>query len=102
MGLCVSGSMIRIRLGKQSGLPSRSLLKAGLAFILLAVAVCSNTFLELYMATRVGVEPRTTLGRTLSDRIDSFLTQIKPAEGAGLAEELTATTSDRNVRLAIQ
>jgi hypothetical protein len=102
IGLCLTVSIIRLRLGQQSGLPSRPLLKAGLALILLAVAVCSNTFLELYLATRVGVEPRTTLGRTLSDRIDSFLTHIKPAERAGLAEELTATTSDRNVRLAIQ
>ena len=102
IGLYLIVSIIRLRLGQQSGLPARPLLKAGLALILLSVAVSSNNFLELYLATRVGVEPRTTLGRTLSDRIDSFLTQIRPAERAGLVQELTATTTDRNVRLAIQ
>jgi len=35
--------------------------------------------LELYLAARIGVEPRTTLGRTLSDRIDSFLTTNQAA-----------------------
>jgi hypothetical protein len=102
IGLYLTVSIIRLRLGQQSGLPSQPILKAGLALILLSVAVCANNFLELYLATRVGVEPRTTLGRTLSDRIDSFLTQIKPAERAELAQELSATTSDRNVRLAVQ
>ena len=102
IGLYLTVSIIRLRLGQQSGLPARPLLKAALALILLSVAVSSNNFLELYLATRVGVEPRTTLGRTLSDRIDSFLTQIKPTERAGLVQELTATTTDRNVRLAIQ
>jgi hypothetical protein len=102
IGLYLTVSIIRLRLGQQSGLPARPLLKAALALILLSVAVSSNNFVELYLATRVGVEPRTTLGRTLSDRIDSFLTQIRPAERAGLVQELTATTTDRNVRLAIQ
>ena len=76
--------------------------KASLALILLFVAMFSNSFLELYLATRLGVKQRTTLGRTLSDRIDSFLTQITPAERTEFAQEIAATTSDRNVRLAIQ
>ena len=102
IGLCLTVSIRRLRRGHQGGLPSRPLLKAGVALILLFVAVFSNKFLELYLAARIGVEPRTTLGRTLSDRIDSFLTQIKPPERAELAKKLAATTSDRNVRLAIQ
>ena len=102
VGLYLTVSIIRLPLGHQSGLPSRPLLKGGLALILLSVAVSSNNFLELCLATRVGVEPRSTLGRTLSDRIDSFLTEITPAERERFAQELTATTSDRNVRLAIQ
>ncbi len=102
IGLYLTASIISLLLGQQSGLPTRPLLKAGLALILLSVAASSNNFLELYLATRVGVEPRTTLGRTLSDRIDSFLTHIRPAERAGLVQQLTATTTDRNVRLAIQ
>ena len=77
-------------------------MKAGLALLFLAVAVLANNFLELYLATRAAVEPRTTLGRTLSDRVDSFLRQLSPAARAALAQKLIATTSDRNVRLAIE
>jgi hypothetical protein len=102
IGLYLIVGVIRLRLGHQGGLPSRPLWKAGLALILFSVAVFSNNLLEFCLATRVGVEPRTTLGRTLSDRIDSFLAEIRPAERAGLAQKLTAMTSDRNVRLAIQ
>jgi hypothetical protein len=101
-GLYLTVGIIRLRIGKQNGLPARPLLKAGLALILLFVAVSSNNLLELYLATRIGVEPRTTLGRTLSDRVDSFLRQVRPTERAGLVEKLAATTSDRNVRMAIQ
>ena len=86
----------------QSGLSARPLLKAGLALLFLAAAVLANNFLELYLATRAAVEPRTTLGRTLSDRVDSFLRQLSPAARAALAQKLIATTSDRNVRLAIE
>jgi hypothetical protein len=102
IGLYLAVGIIRLCLRRERGLPSRPFVKAGVALILLFVAVFSNNFLELYLATRVGVEPRTTLGRTLSDRIDSFLTRIRPAERTKLAQELTETTSDRNVRAAIQ
>jgi hypothetical protein len=102
ISLYLTASIIRLRRGDQSGLPSRPLLKASLALIFFSIAVLSNSFLQLCLATRVGVEPRTTLGRTLSDRIDSFLTEITPADRTGLAQELTATASDGNVRLAIQ
>jgi hypothetical protein len=102
IGLFLIIAIARIGSGQQSGLPSRPLLKAGLAAVLLSVAMFSNGFLRFCIATRVGVVPRTTLGRTLSDRIDSFLTQIRPAEAARLSQQLAATTSDHNVRLAIQ
>src|SRR5262249_1407289 len=49
----------------------------------------------------VGVGGGRTLGPTLSDCINSFLTQIRPAERAKLGQELAATTSDQNARLAI-
>jgi hypothetical protein len=101
IGLCLIASILRLRSDQNSGLPSRPLLKAGLALVLLAVAVFSNNFFQLYLASRVGVEPRSTLGRTLSDRVESFLTQISPEERAELAQQLAAATSDRNVRLAI-
>jgi len=102
IGLYLIATIAPIGANRQSGLPSRPLLKAGVAAVLLAVAIFSNSFLRLCVATRVGVEPRTTLGRTLSDRIDSFLTQIRPAEAAGLSQKLAATTLDHNVSLAIQ
>jgi hypothetical protein len=102
VGLCLIASILRLHYGPQSGSPSRPLLKAGLGLIFLSVAVVSNSFFQLYLASRVGIEPRTTMGRVLSDRIDSFLAQIRPAERAELAQELAAKTSDHNVRLAIQ
>jgi hypothetical protein len=102
IGLCLVTSILRLRYGLRSGLPSRPLLKAALALILLVVAAYSNGFFQLCLASWVGIEPRTTLGRTLSDRIDSFLTQMRPDERARLAQQLAAITSDGNVRLAIQ
>jgi hypothetical protein len=98
----IAGIILRLRSAHQSRLPSRPLLKAGLALLFFAAALLANHFLELYLATRAAVEPRTTLGRTLSDRIDSFLTQLSPAARAELAQRLVSATSDRNVRLAIE
>jgi hypothetical protein len=102
VGLFLIAGILRLRYAHQGGLPSRPLMKAGLALLFLAAAVLANNFLELYLATRAAVEPRTTLGRTLSDRVDSFLTQLSPAARAALAQKLIATTSDRSVRLAIE
>jgi hypothetical protein len=101
-GLYFTVSIIRLLIGEKNELPARPLLKAGISLIALWVAVSSNNFLELYLANRVGVEPRTTLGRTLSDRVDSFLMELRPAERAKLAQALSAMTSDRNVRMAVQ
>jgi hypothetical protein len=102
VGLFIIAGILRLRYPHQSGLSSRPLIKAGLALLLLAAAVLGNNFLEFYLATRAAVEPRTTLGRTLSDRVDSFLTQLSPGARAALARKLIATTPDRNVRLAIE
>lgn len=102
VGLCLIASIARTCFGPRDGLPSRPLFKAGMALVLLWVAVSSNSLLELRLAKIAGVEPRTTLGRTLSDRIDSFLAKIEPEERTRLAQKLAATTSDKNVRLAIE
>ena len=102
VGLFLIVGILRRRYAHKSGLPSRPLMKAGMALLFLAAAVLANNFLELYLATRAAVEPRTTLGRTLSDRVDSFLRQLSPAARAALAQKLIATSSDRNVRLAIE
>jgi hypothetical protein len=102
VGLFLIAAILRLRYAHESGLPARPLLKAGLALFFLAAAVLSNHFLQLYLATLTAVEPRTTLGRTLSDRIDSFLLQLSPEARAELAQKLIAATPDRNVRLAIE
>jgi hypothetical protein len=102
VGLCLIAGVARICFGPRNGLPSHPLFKAGMALVLLWVAVCSNNLLELRLAKIAGVEPRTTLGRTLSDRIGSFLAKIEPDERTGLAQKLAAATSDKNVRLAIE
>jgi hypothetical protein len=101
VGLCLIAS-VACFFGHPNESTSRPLFKSGLALALLFVALFSNNTLEYYLAIRVGIEPRTTLGRTLSDRIDSFLMEIEPADRVGLAQKLAATTSDRNVSLAIQ
>jgi hypothetical protein len=102
IGLFLIAGLLRLRSADKRGLPARQVLQAGLALLFLGAAVLANNFLELYLATRTAVEPRTTLGRTLSDRIDSFLIQLSPAARAELAQRLIPTTSDRNVRLAIE
>jgi type IV secretory pathway TrbD component len=102
VGLCLIAGVARICFGPRDGLPSRALFKAGMALVLLWVAVSSNSLLEFRLAKIAGVEPRTTLGRTLSDRIDSFLAKIEPDERTSLAKKLAAATSDRNVQLAIE
>jgi hypothetical protein len=102
VGLFLIAGILRLRYAHQSGLPLHPLMKAGLALLFLVAAVLGNNFLELYLATRAAVEPRTTLGRTLSDRVDSFLRQLSPPARAALAQKLIATTSDRSVRLAIE
>lgn len=101
IALYMIATFMRPRIGQPSELPPRPLLKAGLAVVLLAVALFSNSYLNRYIANWAGIEPRTTLGHTLSDRIDSFLAQIGPVERAKLGQELAATTSDHNARLAI-
>jgi hypothetical protein len=102
IGLCLIASLLRIRFRAESGLPSRPFLKACTATVMLFVAACSNNVLEQYLASRFGVEPRSTLGHTLSDRIGSFLDQLRPAERAGLAQKLAAQTPEHIVKLAIE
>jgi hypothetical protein len=102
VSLCLIASVARICFGSRGGIPSCPLFKTGTALVLLWVAVSSNSLLELRLAKIAGVEPRTTLGRTLSDRIESFLAKIEPDERTSLAKKLAAATSDRNVRLAIE
>ena len=102
VGLCLIAGVTRICSGPRDGLPSRPLFKAGMALVLIWVAVFSNSLLEIRLAKIAGVEPRTTMGRTLSDRIDSFLARIAPDERIRLAQKLAAATSDKNVRLAIE
>ena len=102
VGVFLVAVLVSLCFGRQEGLPLRPLLKAAIALVVLLASILSNNLLELCLAKKVGVEPRTTLGRTLSDRIDSFLAKLGPAERTSLAEKLTAVTSNRNVRLAIE
>ena len=102
VGLCLMASVVGLRLGSQKGLPSHPLFKALLALVIFGAAVFSNKLFQFYLAKQAGVEPRATVGQTLSDRIDSFLAQLKPGERLKLSEKLCLMTSDQNVRFAIQ
>lgn len=78
------------------------LVQMGMAGATLLLAIILNRELANGFGRYYGIEPRSTLGRTLSDRIKTFLEQLSPKERVELADRLMAQTPDPDVRAAVR
>ena len=74
----------------------------GLAIAIGSLAIGANSLLARVLIASVGDQYRSTLGETLSDRIDSFLRRLPADERLKLAETLSSNEKDPLVRQAIQ
>jgi hypothetical protein len=73
----------------------------GAAVLVGAIAIGLNYWMAKSMITAFHEEYRSTLGWTLSDRVQSFLVRLPTAERLQLTRDLSAKASDPLVRLAI-
>jgi hypothetical protein len=78
-----------------------SLRLVGLAVMAWALALFLNAAFAHLVAQAAHVEPRTTLGRTLSDRVKTFLDACTPGERKLIAERVAAKVSDPMIKEAI-
>jgi hypothetical protein len=76
--------------------------RGGIASVAFAAAASADYGVTLIFSRLAGVEPRTTLGRTLSDRMETFLDVLPAREREDLARKLEASTPDADVKAAIR
>ena len=74
---------------------------AGIALVVGIATVGLNLGITQILITSVHDEYRSTLGRTLSDRIATFLDKLPVKERLQLAQDLAAKTNDSEVKMAI-
>jgi hypothetical protein len=79
-----------------------SLYSIGIAIGIGLVAIEANSLLARVLIASVGDQYRSTLGETLSDRIDSFLRRLPADERLKVSETLSSNEKDPLVRQAIQ
>ncbi len=77
------------------------LIFAGQALLIGFLAIAANIWIARVMIAAVPDQYRTTLGRTLSDRIDRFLDRLEKPERIRLATVVASKTKDSDVRVAI-
>ncbi len=98
--LCVLG--LTQSFGWCSGPPVTNRFKMiGLASLVGILAGAANLWIARTMIAAVHEEYRTTLGRTLSDRIDHFLVRLSKQDRLLLANAIASKTKDPDVRAAI-
>ena len=74
----------------------------GVAALVGVFAIGSNLCIARYMISAVHDEYRSTLGRTLSDRIGRFLDELPQGARLRLAQELSVKTPDPLVKMAVE
>jgi hypothetical protein len=74
---------------------------AGLALILSILCLATEQALVTAMSNHFGVVQRRTMGRTLSDRIGSYLNSLRPADKERAAQRAASLTQDSDVKAAI-
>jgi hypothetical protein len=74
----------------------------GISVLVGAITIALNDWMSKSMITGVHDEYRSTLGWTLSDRVQSFLDKLPSAQRLQIARDLSSKTSDSLVRLAIE
>jgi hypothetical protein len=72
------------------------------AILIGLLAIGLNIWIARSMIAAVHDEYRSTLGRTLSDRIGTFLEKLSFSDRLRLAQDLSAKTSDPALRMAIE
>ena len=75
---------------------------AGLAILVSLAVIGINHSLVSYLCKRFNVIERSTLGSTLSDRIATLVNHVSGVERDRLLANVSALTTDPNVRLAIE
>jgi hypothetical protein len=75
--------------------------KAAVAALCFAAAITVDAGFASILAKFAGVEPRTTLGWTLSDRIKTFLDTLPEEERRRFAERIAGSVLDGDVKAAI-
>lgn len=84
-----------------SGTVRNELVSFGLALLLGIVAVGANIGIARFLIAAVHDDYRSTLGRTLSDRVDRFLDHLSQTDRVRLAQAVSARTNDPHVQYAI-
>src|SRR5208283_3424173 len=74
----------------------------GVAALVGVFAIGSNLCIARYMISAAHDEYRSTLGRTLSDRIGRFLDELPQGARLRLAQELSVKTPDPLVKMAVE
>ena len=86
---------------RQRSFDPRELRRIFLSLLCAVVAMLANTLLAKSMIESIGQEYHSTLGLTLSDRIEAFTNKLSLREKETLVARLLATERDPLVRLAI-
>lgn len=76
--------------------------RGGIAVLCVLIAFAANVALARVMIATVGDEYRTSMGVTLSDRIETFLNKLPASERKKLADKLASAEPDPTVRVAIR
>jgi hypothetical protein len=98
--LTLAGMMIR-RGWRQRSFDRHELVRVFVALLCAVVALLANTLLAKSMIESIGLEYHSTLGLTLSDRIEAFTNKLSVPEKKALVARLLAAERDPMVRLAI-
>jgi hypothetical protein len=98
--LTLTGIMIW-RGSRQRSFDRHELVRIIFSLLCAVVALLTNTLLAKSMIERIGQEYHSTLGLTLSDRIEAFTNKLSAPEKEALVAKLLAAERDPTVRLAI-
>jgi hypothetical protein len=98
--LTLTGIMIW-RGSRQRSFVRHELVRIIVSLLCAVVALLANTLLAKSMIERIGQEYHSTLGLTLSDRIEAFTNKLSAPEKEALLTQLLAAERDPTVRLAI-
>jgi hypothetical protein len=101
VGLFLIRALARSALPKSSGRAATAWQRIGLTILAFVIAVSVDYEVTFAFASLAGVEPRSTLGRTLSDRIKTFLDVLPEEQREELASKLAAASLDPDVKAAI-
>jgi hypothetical protein len=98
--LTLAGTVIW-RVSRQRSFDRHELVRIFISLLCAVFALLANTLLAKSLIERIGQEYHSTLGLTLSDRIEAFTNKLSVSEKKALVAQLLAAERDPTVRLAI-